>query len=264
MKRNGMLLLLFLTVFVLRLGAQEIYSRPFSEDHKVWLYQVFWNPSELYKEYFTEGDTIIEGKKCFKVYLRQDGVVSYECAVFDEGRKTYVLDAGEMTPRLLYDFDATCGDILSIQNGIDVLQVSVDKDTLIECNGKVFRELSLHNAAYPDDPSNPDYYTEPSVGYWIEGIGGSGRYFPYSAWWDGYNQMYFSACMIDGELVYSNEYYSPIVNAIGNKPVGKLVDGAVYDLQGRRVGQGNNMTEYQGNKLPKGIYIQNGRKVVMK
>jgi hypothetical protein len=69
--------------------------------------------------------------------------------------------------------------------------------------------------------------------------------------------------MIDGELVYSNEYYSPIVNAIGNKPVGKLVDGAVYDLQGRRVA---NSSEFQVSsfKLPKGVYIQNGKKVVVK
>ena len=39
----------------------------------------------------------------------------------------------------------------------------------------------------------------------------------------------------------------------------------VYDLQGRRVGQGNEATEYQGSlRLPKGIYIQNGRKIVVK
>ena len=43
-----------------------------------------------------------------------------------------------------------------------------------------------------------------------------------------------------------------------------VVSPSVYDLQGRRVCQGNNVTEYQGNKLPKGIYIQNGRKVVVK
>lgn len=39
---------------------------------------------------------------------------------------------------------------------------------------------------------------------------------------------------------------------------------AVYDLQGRRVSQSNKVTKSQGNNLPKGIYIQNGKKFVVR
>ena len=40
-------------------------------------------------------------------------------------------------------------------------------------------------------------------------------------------------------------------------------NGVVYDLQGRRVGRSDQLTGSQGN-LPKGIYIVNGKKVVVK
>ena len=209
MKKKNLMLLLLLFTPASWLRAQEVETRPFSENHKTWLYQVYWNPTEYHKEYFTEGDTLIGGRECFKVYLREEHVVSYECAIFDEGKKTYVIDPGETTPRLLYDFGVTVGNDLTVKNGNDLLHIRVDKDTLIESNGKTFRELTLRNVDYPDDPSDPDYYTTSSVGSWIEGIGGSGRYFPYSAWWDGYNHMFFTACFVDGALVYSNEFYSP-------------------------------------------------------
>lgn len=39
---------------------------------------------------------------------------------------------------------------------------------------------------------------------------------------------------------------------------------AVYDLSGRRVSQSNKVTKSQGNNLPKGIYIQNGKKFVVR
>ena len=41
-------------------------------------------------------------------------------------------------------------------------------------------------------------------------------------------------------------------------------DTKVYDLSGRRVSQSNKITKSQSNKLPKGVYIQNGKKVVIK
>ena len=68
----------------------------------------------------------------------------------------------------------------------------------------------------------------------------------------------------DGEYTLFDFSNSPalVENAVVQSSLG--VQNPVYDLSGRQVGQGNKMTEYQGNKLPKGIYIQNGRKFVVK
>ena len=40
--------------------------------------------------------------------------------------------------------------------------------------------------------------------------------------------------------------------------------GAIYNMNGVRMGQGNKVTKLQSNTLPKGIYIMNGHKVVIK
>ena len=245
------------------LQAQELYSRPFSEDHKVWLYQIPYNPLKYHKEYFTEGDTIIDGRVCLKVYLRQEGKVKYDCSIYDEGRRTFVIDPGQTVPRLLYDFGVTTNDEITVLNGIHDLNLRVEKDTLIESNGSLFKVLTMYNIDYPDNPSDPDYFTAPYRGYWIEGIGGSTRYFPYSAWWDGFNHMYFCACFVDGELVFNDDSYVPVADAIvltasspakGRSPL--------YDFSGRRV---ITLPEsYTPTLLRKGIYIMNGKKVVVK
>lgn len=40
--------------------------------------------------------------------------------------------------------------------------------------------------------------------------------------------------------------------------------GTIYNINGVRMGQGNKVTKLQSNTLPKGIYIMNGKKVVIK
>lgn len=40
--------------------------------------------------------------------------------------------------------------------------------------------------------------------------------------------------------------------------------GTIYNMNGVRMGQGNKVTKLQSNTLPKGIYIMNGKKVVIK
>ena len=40
--------------------------------------------------------------------------------------------------------------------------------------------------------------------------------------------------------------------------------GTIYNINGVRMGQGNKVTKSQSNTLPKGIYIMNGKKVVIK
>ena len=52
-------------------------------------------------------------------------------------------------------------------------------------------------------------------------------------------------------------------DAIRSYESGAESPSAIYDISGRRVGQGVKETELQGN-LPKGIYIVNGKKIVVR
>jgi len=50
------------------------------------------------------------------------------------------------------------------------------------------------------------------------------------------------------------------INAIGQSDNVQSDDDAIYDLNGRKVAEG----QLSNGQLPKGIYIQNGKKIVIK
>ena len=243
MKRNGMLLLLFLTVFVLRLQGQEMYDHFFSEGKK-WVYEQRvldedgWHDEESSIE--VKGDTVIDGERYCKTYYT----------------KSYDFNMAPGDINLLYQMQTGKSDLLVK----DVDEVSVGENT--------FQRWSFF---YPN-------YSEDIDQVWVYGIGSDhfGIRDPhYDLPWvvDGsdYPRIVenFKACYENGQCVFqSADFWKDSTTGIDAQLIGSATGrislDKVCDLQGRRVGQGNNVTEYQGNKLPKGIYIQNGRKFVVK
>ena len=110
---------------------------------------------------------------------------------------------------------------------------------------------------------------------WIRGIGNrnEGVYGPfYNATGTGYRysnghwlieRRQFLACYEDGECIFRNTDFNanPVTGIVSQKRY-RSSETAIYDLSGRRVA---NSSEFQGsNKLPKGVYIQGGKKFVVK
>ena len=67
--------------------------------------------------------------------------VKYEGAIYDEGKKSYLIASGETEPRLLLDFSVAAGDIFPV--GDDDLRV--EKDTVKASNGILYRALYVYN-----------------------------------------------------------------------------------------------------------------------
>ena len=85
--------------------------------------------------------------------------------------------------------------------------------------------------------------------------------------YDGFNYAYLSDFSEGENLVYSNtkDWADRYVMAVRPFPDKSFApDYSLYDLSGRRVFQSNKVTKSQSNKLPKGVYIQNGKKVVVR
>ena len=89
------------------LVAQDVYHT-FTEDHKVWLY-IHPNKTSSY-QFYTDGDTIVAGYDCMKLYsdnyvghsgVKENEYRHYHGALFDEGKKTFLIEAGSEMPRLL-------------------------------------------------------------------------------------------------------------------------------------------------------------------
>ena len=267
MKKKVLLLLLLLTVPASWLRAQEVETRPVSEDHKVWRFNYLY----FITEYLTDGDTLIAGNHCYRLYKRElkfdekeyfssngpfvyDGgeetYFGYYGAIFDEGRKTYFIKPDTTEPILQLDFDVSEGDTFYLQG----YEMWVEKDTIYQSCGHTYRSLRVHNMTL--ERSDPDHERY-APGYWIQGIWCANKnpYFTVTYYWFGTFWYQFLECSVNGEVICRNPRYNPDTDMIEPESV-KQPDrtSPIYDLQGRRV----------NSPLRPGIYIQNGKAFVVK
>ena len=280
------------------LVAQEIYGT-YLKDGKQWVYkhhvietectdpdhEAFslgdWKIRDLYfQSYITVMGDTVRGQDTYKKLYFTDSYrdTTYLIATIGERRGLYYI-YNEYGSHVSYNFDLEVGDKntpYSNQfsgNPDNPLLYVKSKDT-IQVGDRYFERLSF---SYKDDgsqfyPMDPDYIAD----VWIRGIGNSneGVYGPF------YNEMsptgfwysnghwliesrQFLACYEDGECIFRNTDFNanPVTGIVSQKRY-RSSETAIYDLSGRRVA---NSSEFQGsNKLPKGVYIQNGKKVVIK
>ena len=284
------------------LAAQEIYDT-YLKDGKQWVYSqvisesnctdpnpdVFkygdWDYRELHFQSFITvmGDTV-RGKDTYKKLYYTDSYrdTTYLIATIGERHGIYFIYGLEGGSHVSYNFDLEVGDKntpYSNQfsgNPKNPLVYVHSKDT-IQVGDRYFERLSFSfkddgNSSYPVDPDE-------IVERWVRGIGGEqfGIYGPFyekvisgykysekdGRWLLEYNRQ-FLACYDDGECIFRNTDFNanPITGIISQKRY-RSSETAIYDLSGRRVA---NSSEFQGSsfRLPKGVYIQNGKKVVVK
>ena len=280
------------------LVAQEIYGT-YLKDGKQWVYKhhvtesectnpdhdVFalgnWEEKELHlQSYFTVMGDTVRGKDTYKKLYYTDSYrdTTYLIATIGERRGLYYIYNEGGGSHVSYNFDLEVGDKntpYSNQfsgNPDNPLLYVKSKDT-IQVGDRYFERLSF---SYKDNgsqfyPADPDYIMD----VWIRGIGNrnEGVYGPfYNATGTGYRysnghwlieRRQFLACYDDGECIFRNTDFNanPVTGIVSQKRY-RSSETAIYDLSGRRVA---NSSEFQGsNKLPKGVYIQGGKKVVVK
>ena len=254
---------------------------PFLKEGKVWnirldeggLYDViegqFYRYSQTtYYNLSISGDTVVGDKTYKKMYRRPTTVLrkyyapaemagkeetfdlTGECTLWHElwredGQKVYAFlyDKEE----LRYDFSAEPGMMVNVSSVlIDIL--SIDDISLY---GKNLRRFHIAMHDYQDQYDR----------VWIEGVGHPDG--PFCVWGrevnDGRSYQLLS-CYEDGECIYSVEEYEKMKQnlPILNRPISELStypgNVPLFDLQGRRL----------KDKPASGVYIQNGRKVVVK
>ena len=123
---KGIFYILLLTTPMLSMADEEY--RPFVEDGKVWTY--FRTDPPAYMHFFSlfiQGDTIMGGKECKKLYGdHYDYHVPYEpiCflgGLYEEEGKVYLVDnvyntTDQWFHQLLYDFSHQVGDTFTVDN----------------------------------------------------------------------------------------------------------------------------------------------------
>ncbi len=268
------------------LAAQDSHLdyRPFAQDSKTWETQVGGIKENVYGNRI-EGDTVINGESWKKVYNYvgfQDFGMTYYVALCDVGQKVYAIAKGSTRPRLLYDFSLKEGNTVRCGMEGNVFCCLLDKgeqpDTLLGFPFESYLKVeSIDTITYREQAFRRftltllDAYHEPLRNgeeaifgnvVWIEGVGsGAG---PFSPWVPLPTEgCIYQGCELNKQYLCTDFYGNYVPAGIGKILRQGKENDASYDLSGRRVA---NCSEFQGSsfRLPKGVYIQNGKKFVVK
>lgn len=245
---------------------------PFIEDGKCWIVNKYkyWigGPIHLQQTYFFDGDTIIAGRDCKKLNCIEENYSENTMhtwlvgSLYEQERQVHCFPDSSTQPVLLYDFSARRGDIIGFGN-----EEMLDNDYQIwdiEKWTEGQRPLRAQKAAHFSDRDGllewALYWPTTS---WIEGIGTLTS--PIANLSSGatgdLRQLVY--CGTGNKVLYRDSNYT----AIGNLQQSSFrkensIRCNVYDLSGRRLSAPSaSSVPYV---LPKGIYIKDGQKVLVK
>ena len=208
--------------------------------------------------YIFEGDIVLNGVTYKR--LMSDG--KFRCGMREEDGRIYMHVTNGWSPDhevLLYDFNAQPGDVFEDPNdGTGIQWMQVEQVGQVSVNGQNRRCMVMYR--YTKDPIFGKELGGRFADYWIEGIGCTGN--PYFTFWRNIigNWPLLLSCYDGDECIFNIEEFSDAVSSIeasvNDAPkIGRAtLDEPIYDLQGRRLSA----------KPQKGLYIQNGKKKVVK
>ena len=208
---------LFLTLGLQIAEAQEPYrsfesytSLPFVSEGKSWdIHRWVYENSFYYNDhYFLSGDTLLNDKKCMKLYMTTDQenfpsaiypqheVGFYRGALYEEDGKVYMVSSSNNSVALLYDISLVAGSEGKV-NGTTVKVQSVDTLFLAGCYRKVMIVRTW--------VSNGNYFDEP----WVEGIGGPNPFNPVSQGKTG-GRVDFVGYAENGQTLFNSEDFEAL------------------------------------------------------
>ncbi len=238
-------------------------ARPFIEENKVWNVGRFpagGTQVTSIMTYYFDGDTIVNGITCKRWMC--DGNLVFP--VFEQDGKVWFFRLGETKPELLYDFSISIGDSLdiSLTNKPSTTKCYIMDEGTDNKSGKGLRFFTLYDSiglSSFSDTGIPEGMSEELlhelISYrWYEGIGS--LYRPEQNVGIGGNYGNYDVLLkvkVGDEVIYQNPDY----DAVSIKKTVAPEDTtnsqpSVTTIDGRRL-----------NTPPeKGIYIQNGRKIL--
>lgn len=188
------LLLLFLASLLASHSASSREYLPMLKDGKRWMYYYTNHYYELNIYYTLKGDTIIDGKKWFKVYSQSIDQWTgnllipekYTGALLEEDGRVYRIDVNRKEKELVCDFNLEKG--ARSEPSQDRIWIVTDV-SYIYVNGVIRKCLTLTWKDFFDNQNWKEY--------WVEGIGSNNSLMPAS--------ISFMACYEDNHCIFTSK-----------------------------------------------------------
>jgi hypothetical protein len=221
-----------------------------------------WEPEVHMYEF--SGDVTANGKTYSELLM--DG--SHPYLLRQEGNKVFMIDNNSPEEVLLYDFGLEVGDKFSFTGKESENLVVMDVD-FITVGDRVRRRMIFAWERYlPKDYdvqslSSQDYS---AIDCWVEGIGSVySPVSPMTPFMIG-GRYRTQSCLLDGSVIFSysdfgvDSYNPQNGSSVAIPTQTENVRQPVFDLQGRKLLN----SQWSNSQIRRGLYIQNGRKVVVK
>lgn len=185
----------------------------------VWAHEDYIYPYTTYEYiyttyYFTQGDTILDGKEYSKVYTTSNlnsEDTTYHIGIRQEGDSVFVYGLYGNNERLAYRFNVALGDTLQVGNGLgeEFYHIVSGIDSLELLNGTYRKRIYIDLYMYFQGVL--EYY-ESNAEIWVEGIGAVYGCPLWSPLWTGFEVFEFIPetlfCFSDtSEQLYIDEMY---------------------------------------------------------
>ena len=274
MNRRYYIIILFFSFLPLSIIAQNDYY-PLVSEGKTWeIAHVGMLPSQQEEWFFMlSGDTIINGVNYKKLYQENNQGAVYYRAMREEGRKVYCIPRDSQEEHLLFDFGLQVDDSVYCVGGdcfdsrfitetaVDESQVGIVRimkligiDTYT--NKKLVSLQRFHFSVMIRErraDGEMEEYEDNIPVTWIEGIGSRNDY-TFNSWYvemvSSYSWM-LTKCYDSHQIFYEVDA-SRIAD---NNVIPQSPNHTIYDLTSRRL---------TSPLTTRGIYIQNGKKYVIK
>ena len=247
-----------LTVLFVGLGQMAVADdyMPFVQEGKQW----FFNAYGENISYLMEGDTVIGDRSYKKLWLLKNDERTYQTAVREEGRVVYAQHPNEDKEEVICYF-TTFGQKkceLTIQTSEDgfIHYVLSEFYPVQASTGRIHRvfESGLVYGSYSDG------HMIYSNAMWYEGVGNVlyPKVFSLTRQFLTGN---FVGCYVGDTCIFNADDAWNFLwdySGLSKKPLVEKSHSPIYDLQGRQLSNGKSTNR----QMRKGVYIQDGRKVV--
>ena len=231
---------------------------PFVQEGKTWYFE---NSDGSTYSYFLEGDTVIAEKTYKKVFYQEGGDCSYLCSVREDSMIVYTVPQLSEKEEVLGFYRLPAEEHYKFAEHISFDSwIYFDASLLCHVIASTGRLHKLYAATTTITDGDKSIYG--SAG-WYEGVGNVMDGDLLFSLHQTYHLGHFLRCEMDDTVIFTkddlfNFVFDTHLTLPKGKPSTSARNAPLYDLQGRQLSN----SKWSNDRMRKGVYIQNGRKVV--